>query len=121
MSFSGYDTFKVIKKYKGDIDNYSLTNLYMPLIGVDSYSIVTEKTLNSVANGMLSCGDAIYYVLSNIFEFGDNLKYNTEQKQLDIEQYGLWEFSEAQYATQATYDALNLKYIKNKAINNIKT
>ncbi len=39
MAFSGYDTFKVIKKYKGDVDNYSLTNLYMPLIGVDAYSM----------------------------------------------------------------------------------
>lgn len=44
MSFSGYDTFKVIKKYKGDIDNYSLTNLYMPLIGVDSYSMYNILT-----------------------------------------------------------------------------
>ena len=39
MAFSGYDTFKVIKKYKGGVDNYSLTNLYMPLIGVDAYSM----------------------------------------------------------------------------------
>ena len=39
MGFSGYDTFKVVKRYKGDYSEFSLTNLYMPLTGVDAYSL----------------------------------------------------------------------------------
>lgn len=40
MSFSSYDTFKIEKKYNlSGEDIYSLTNLYMPLIGVDSFSL----------------------------------------------------------------------------------
>ena len=39
MGFSGYDTFKVYKKYRGEANQYSLTNLYMPLIGVDAFSM----------------------------------------------------------------------------------
>ena len=39
MGFSGYDTIKVYKKYRGEANQYSLTNLYMPLIGVDAFSM----------------------------------------------------------------------------------
>lgn len=78
---------------------------------VDAYSIETEKTLNAVANGMLSNGDSLYRVLINIFEYGDGLKIDAEKKAADIEQYGLWNFAEAQYATEETYEAFNLQYI----------
>lgn len=40
MGFSGYDTFKIEKKYNlSGEDLYSLTNLYLPLIGVDGLSL----------------------------------------------------------------------------------
>lgn len=49
MGFTGYDAFKVYKKYRGDVSNYSLTNLYLPLIGVDAFSMY--HLLTSLDNG----------------------------------------------------------------------
>ena len=40
MGFSSYDIFKIEKKYNlSGEDLYSLTNLYLPIIGVDSFSL----------------------------------------------------------------------------------
>lgn len=40
MGFGGYDTFKIEKKYNlcGE-DLFSLTNLYLPIVGVDGFSL----------------------------------------------------------------------------------
>lgn len=50
MGFSGYDTFKIEKKYNlSGEDLYSLTNLYLPLIGVDGlslYLLINELNTN---------------------------------------------------------------------------
>lgn len=40
MSFSSYDTFKIEKNNSfKNLDIYSLTNLYLPLVGVDGFSL----------------------------------------------------------------------------------
>lgn len=79
----------------------------------DSYSVVTECTLNFVTNDMLSCGDAIYTVLINTFDYqtGYTLKYDEEKMSQDINNSGLFEYSDAKFATEETYNALNLQYL----------
>ena len=58
MAFNGYDVFRVIKKYQGDVSNYSMSNLYMPLIGVDSYSMYF----------LLASLDNNYYMMSKLMD-----------------------------------------------------
>ena len=79
---------------------------------VTSYSLVTSGTINFVTNGMLSCGDELYEKLVNIFDYGEDLKYDATKKAADIETYGIFELEDAQFASEATYNALSLKYLK---------
>lgn len=78
---------------------------------VDTYVITSEKHLNCVANGMLSNEDGFYTTLTNIFEYGDNLKIDAAKKAADIDKYGLMDFKDTEYISEEVYDALNIKYM----------
>lgn len=78
---------------------------------VKTLFIATEKQINCITNGMLSNEDGFYSVLGSIFEFDEEMKYDAAKKAADIEKYGLWDYSEAEYVTRETYDALNLQYL----------
>lgn len=110
---SNYEDYVGKEFYNADEDKWvSLTSGTNYSGSVDSYSIVTKGTINFVTNGMLSCGDELYLALSNIFDFGEDLKYDQTKKESDIATYGLYSFEECQFATRATYDAFNLQYLK---------
>ena len=49
--------------------------------------------MNCVANGFINITDDIAG-LYNYFDYDENLKYDAEQKQKDIEKYGLYSYSE---------------------------
>ena len=47
------------------------------------------------------------------FEIGDNMKYDEEKKQADIEQYGLYTYEDfADYVTEEQFIAFNGPYLK---------
>lgn len=79
---------------------------------VETYIVLTDKTLNCLTNGMLSLEDDFYTMLGNIFEFDSNLKINKFKKAIDLLKWGYWSFDHLQYMNKEGYDALNLKYLE---------
>ncbi len=78
----------------------------------ERYDIVTDKTLNHVAEGLLACSDTLVPVC-NTFEFGDDMKYDFVQMQKDIETYGLFTYEEwADYVTREEFERYNGAYFK---------
>ena len=79
---------------------------------VECYSVASAIHINHVVNGMLAVTDDIEG-LYNFFEFDENMKYNEELKQADIEKYGLYEYSDwSDYITYEQFIAFNVPYIK---------
>ena len=78
---------------------------------VDTYIVITDKTLNFSANGMLSVEDDIYILIANVFEFDSNLKIDAAKKEADLKKWGYWSFDNLKYMNKEGYDALNLKYL----------
>ena len=70
------------------LDNAYLTNEYIRI-----YSPTTYYHLNLIVEDMLSMPGGIEG-LFNIFEYDDNLQYNEEQMQKDIETYGLFTYED---------------------------
>ena len=102
--------------YNDTNTNYSshyvtLESAYVSTEYVGSYNIVTVKNINAVINGMLSIDtatDGIY----NYFEYGDNLKYDEEKMQHDIETYGLSSYDEwEEFAPYEMYYVFNGQYL----------
>ena len=79
---------------------------------VDTYVITTEYQLNCVANGMLSNEDGFYTLLTNIFEYGDNLKIDQVKKEQDIANFGLYGYENIKHMSKHVYDILNFQYLK---------
>ena len=51
--------------------------------------------------------------LFNIFEYTEDLTYDTEQMQADIEKYGLYTYEEfAPYIPEEIFDAFRVQYLK---------
>ncbi len=97
---------------------YSVTeSKYLELISVtkenektEYYSIYTKFNENSIANGMLSVPDDVDFKL-NMYDFNENLSINYEQLKLDIQKYGLFEYSNAEGCTKEEYDFMNMRYL----------
>ncbi|MBQ0099859.1 MAG: hypothetical protein KBS91_04870, partial [Firmicutes bacterium] len=79
---------------------------------VDTYVITTEYQLNCVASGMLTNEDGFYTLLTNIFEYGDNLKIDQVKKDQDIANFGLYGYENIKHMSNHVYDVLNFQYLK---------
>lgn len=76
------------------------------------YSPVTVQHLNYFTEGMLSMPGGIPG-LFNIFEYGDNLTYDAEQMQKDIETYGLYTYDDfKEYVPYEVYQMFLAQYFK---------
>ena len=68
--------------------------------------------MNYIVDGMLSMPGGIEG-LFNIFEFGDNLTYDQEQMQKDIETYGLYTYDDFdEYISYEVYSMFPAPYLK---------
>ena len=76
------------------------------------YDIVTDQTLNYVAEDTLS----VTHVLVNIidtFDFGVDLKYDAKKMQADIEKYGLYTYNEWEaYCDIAVFEQYNIPVMR---------
>lgn len=80
---------------------------------VETYLVATEKHLDCITEGMLSCEDDIYTVFRNVFEFDKDMKVDKEKKTADIiSADGLWTYDDCPLFTKESFDALNLQYAK---------
>ena len=76
------------------------------------YDIVTNGTLNYVAEDTLSVTHVLVDVI-NSFAFGENLMYDQEKMQSDIEQYGLYDYAEwEEYCDISAFNQYNIPVMK---------
>lgn len=98
-----------------DIKNMTTTTLvgYEIVEEVTSiYSPITYSYLNCFVDGILTITN-FSDGLINMFEFGDDMCYDAEKMQTDIEKYGLYTYEDfAEYATLEQFNAFNGKYLK---------
>lgn len=107
------------KFYQADFDgiNYvesevTLVDAYVTEELTTVYSPVTVYHLNYFTEDMLSMPAGIPG-LFNIFEFGDNLTYDEEQMQADIEKYGLYTYDDFKdYISYEVYMMFPAPYLK---------
>jgi hypothetical protein len=95
----------------------TLTNYYETEETVRVFSPATAEFANYFAGGLLNAPPLHRYTLTsghmNYFEFDENLKYNEEQVQADIEKYGLYTYEDfADYISEDVFNALSFKYFK---------
>ncbi|MBQ7226277.1 MAG: hypothetical protein IJX02_06750 [Clostridia bacterium] len=91
--------------------SYKITEEY-----TESWSILTAEHYNCVLAGMLTLtpaevDDSPNYLMP--FEMGEDMKYDSEQMQADIEKYGLYTYDDFdEYMTYEQFTALNLSIFK---------
>lgn len=79
---------------------------------VGTHSMVTADQISHFANGYLSIAAGIDG-LFNIFEVTDDMKYDAESVQKDIDTYGLYTYEDfAEYVTYEEFVAFNGAYLK---------
>ena len=95
-----------------NIESITLVSYYITEEITTIYSPITFKHLNCFVDGILTvtnCTDG----LVNYFELDENMKYDEEKMQQDIEKYGLFTYEEwAPYASYETFLAFNGAYVK---------
>jgi len=76
------------------------------------YDIATANSYNHFANGFLCCSDILVDIL-NTFDFDASCGYDIPKMQADIENYGLFEYSEwEEYLTKEEFEAFRGEYYK---------
>lgn len=76
------------------------------------YDIVTNETLNYVAEDTLSVTHVLVDVI-NTFEFDQNMKYDQEKMMEDINKYGLYEYDEwSEYCDIKVFEEYNIPVMK---------
>ena len=108
-----YSNFVGHKFYTEDGGNVTLVNAFVSKEYTETYSLPSFYHLNSFTEGILSMPGGIQG-LFNIFEYGDNLQYDQEKYQQDIETYGLFTYEEmAPFGvTEEMFNAYAGKYLK---------
>ena len=118
----GYNFIKL------DGNNYKTVKLVDYTIttkNIKYYTIQTAIHNNCIAENMLTQTPPASIVDDrwfDYFEIGDNMKYDVQKKQADIEKYGLYEYKDfAQYVTYEQFIAFNGPYLKILVEKNIIT
>lgn len=79
---------------------------------VERYDIATANQLNHIAEGILACSDTLVG-FCNVFEFNDDITYDEEQMNIDIQKYGLYTYEEwSEFVTYEEFVAFNGGYFK---------
>ncbi len=108
--FIGHN-FVAVDAY-GNISTKKLVDVVTVEDGGYKYDIVTNGTLNYVAEDTLSVTHVLVDVI-NSFDFGTNLMYDAEKMQADIEKYGLYDFSEwEEYCDISVFEEYNIPVMK---------
>ena len=107
-----YDKYVGHRFYADNGNVITLENAYLTEEIVKVYSPVTAYHLNYFTEGVLSMPGGIEG-LFNIFEYDDDLSYNEQSKQSDINTYGLFTYEDfEEYTTYEFYSAFPTEYLK---------
>lgn len=94
-------------------ESFELVDAYITEETIGVYSLQTAYTINFVVDGALSITPMATDALISYFEMGDNLMYDQEKMQADIEKYGLYTYEDfAEYVTYEQFVAFNGAYLK---------
>lgn len=94
-------------------ESFELIDAYITEETIGVYSLQTAYTINFVVDGALSITPMATDALISYFEMGDNLMYDQEKMQADIEKYGLYTYEDfAEYVTYEQFVAFNGAYLK---------
>lgn len=109
--------FSSVEYVNGEFVNKTVTliNVIVTEEEVRVFSPFSEAHMNMVTEGLLSMGSFLYgddgFV--NIFEFDEDMKWNADKMQTDIETYGLFTYEEfAQYMTYEDFLKTPAKWLK---------
>ena len=93
-------------------ERVTLTNAYVAEEYTGCYSLVTVYHLNYFIDGLFSIPGGITG-LFNIFEYGDDLVYDAEKMQADIEKYGLFTYEDfEEYLPEEICNMFPAAYLK---------
>ena len=96
----------------GNISTKKLVDVITVYESGYKYDIVTDGTLNYVAEDTLSVTHVLVDVI-NSFDFGENLTYDHEKMMADIEEYGLYSYDEWEaYCDISVFDQYNIPVMK---------
>ena len=97
---------------KGNIGTKKLVNVISEWTTGYKYDIVTDQTLNYVAEDTLSVTHVLVDVI-NSFDFDENMMYDQAKMQADIEKYGLYTYDEwAEYCDISVFEEYNIPVMK---------
>lgn len=112
--FIGHE-FYALNDDRTNGENIMMTNVYIKTENIRIFCPVTYFYMNSFANGLLNTpnipGDITGLV--NYFEYDEDLKYNEEAMQRDIEKYGLYTYEDfCEYISEDAYNSSPSVYLK---------
>ncbi|MBO5363081.1 MAG: hypothetical protein J6A46_01995, partial [Clostridia bacterium] len=108
-SYIGHEFYTEENQIIKLVDGY-ITTEYVRI-----YNPTTSGHMNYFANGVLNISASLYNrgELANIFEFDENMMYNQEQKQVDIEKYGLYTYEDFKdYMCEEDFYTMPFAYLK---------
>lgn len=109
-TYLGHDFVSI--DVNGNIGTKKLINVVSVFESGYKYDIVTNQTLNYVAEDTLSVTHVLVDVI-NTFDFGEDLIYDQEKMQADIETYGLYTYDEwEEYCDISVFEQYNIPVMK---------
>ena len=113
QNYIGHEFYSMTEDGVGE--RVELVNAFIKSECVRIYCPVTYFHMNSFANGFLNTpnipGDITGLV--NYFEYDEDLKYNEEKMQADIEKYGLYTYDDFKdYISEEAYNSSPSVYLK---------
>lgn len=97
-------------------ETVTMTNAYVTEEFTKIYCPLTAVHMNFYASGLLNFTPMPHGISTghtNIFELDDDLTYNEEKMQADIEKYGLFTYEDlSDYLTEEQFNVLPFKYFK---------
>ncbi len=91
------------------LSDYEISEEY-----VDAYGIISAKHYNIIAEGILTTDfEPQDYGLFNYFEVANDLTFDLEKMDSDVEKYGLYTYEDFEgYLTPELFELFNVKYMK---------
>ncbi len=90
----------------------TLTSVEISDVNANSYSIVSAYHYNFIVENMFSLTNSVYPLTAGL-EVGENLTYDAETLERDIEQYGLYTYDDlADYVTPEQFEIFAGKYLR---------
>ena len=111
--FVGHRFYRVTAKNGAyDKEIVTLTDYEVYTSQTECYAVVTAGHINSFANGMLSVTDDIKG-LYNIFALDEDMKYDAQKMEEDIQKYGLFSYEDwKDFVSEEEFAAFNGAFLK---------